>query len=70
MTELGKVIQASNIQRGESVKTESFNDVTELETLAGPIVEYLKTNYHPHAVVVITSNRVVVTETLLSVPTR
>lgn len=45
MTELGKVIQASNIQGGESVKTESFNDVTELETLAGPIVEYLKTKW-------------------------
>lgn len=51
-------------------ETEIFNEATELEVMARPIVEYLKANYHPHAAVVITSNRVVVTETLLSVPTR
>lgn len=66
--------QTSNIQGGEGVKskkeTEIFNEATELEVMARPIVEYLKANYHPHAIVVITGNRVVVMETLLSVPTR
>lgn len=40
----------------------------DLEALAKPLVEYLNQNYHPHIVIVITSERVVAMETMLSVP--
>ena len=39
-----------------------------LESLAMPLVEYLKLNYHPHAAIVITDQRVAVVEDLISVP--
>jgi len=40
----------------------------ELETLSKPIKEYLEAHYHPHAAIVITSDRVAVVETTLSIP--
>lgn len=42
----------------------------ELEQLAKPLIEYLKENHHPHTAIVITADRVVVVETILSVPDR
>ena len=40
----------------------------ELEKLAKPLIEYLKENHHPHTAIVITDDRVMVVETILSVP--
>ena len=42
--------------------------MNELETLAKPLKGYLKTHYHPHAVIVVTNDKVLVMETLLSLP--
>lgn len=40
----------------------------ELEKLAKPLIEYLKENHHPHTAILITDDRVMVVETVLSVP--
>lgn len=42
--------------------------MSELEKLAEPLVEYLRTNYHPHVTIVITDERIAVVETVESVP--
>lgn len=39
-----------------------------LETLTAPFVEYLRKNHHPHTTIVITDERAVIVEDLLSVP--
>ena len=40
----------------------------QLEEMARPLIEYLKQNCHPHTAIVITSERVAVIETVLSIP--
>lgn len=39
-----------------------------LNLLAKPLIEYLKENHHPHIAIVVTDERVVVTEIVLSIP--
>ncbi len=40
----------------------------ELTKLAQPLIDYLHQNYHPHTTIVITDERVTVTEDVMSVP--
>ncbi len=40
----------------------------ELEVLSKPIVEYLRKNYNPHVVIVITYDNVLVSENTMSIP--
>lgn len=40
----------------------------ELEILSKPVVEYLRKNYNPHVVIVITYDNVLVSESTLSIP--
>lgn len=40
----------------------------ELANMAKPLADYLKKNYHPHATIIITCERVAVLEDLLSMP--
>lgn len=42
--------------------------MNELEKLSKPLIEYLKNNYHPYTAIVITDERVVVIETIQSIP--
>lgn len=44
--------------------------MAELEVLARPLVEYLRKNYHPHTAIVVTDERVVVVEDVVSVPVK
>lgn len=39
-----------------------------LEQLAKPLAEYLRENHHPHTAIVVTDDRVVVVEGMVSVP--
>lgn len=41
----------------------------ELEQLAKPLQEFIKSNHHLHTAVVITEERVMVVETVTSIPT-
>lgn len=43
-------------------------DMKILEVLAHPIVDYLRERYNPHTTIVITDNRVVMVEDVVSVP--
>jgi hypothetical protein len=40
----------------------------ELKSLAQPLVEWLKKNYHPHVQIIIESDHVVLTEGLMAIP--
>ena len=40
----------------------------EIKKLAEQLVELLKNNYHPHTVIIITEERTVVVEDILSIP--
>lgn len=40
----------------------------ELESLARPLVEYLRKKYHPHTAIVVTDERAVLVEEMLGVP--
>lgn len=44
--------------------------MAELEVLARPLVEYLRKNYHPHTAIVVTDERVVVVEDVVSAPVK
>lgn len=44
------------------------NKLDELEELAKPLVDYLRKNYHPHTVIVVTDERVVLAEDVMSAP--
>ena len=39
-----------------------------LESLVKPLMEHLENNYHPHTAIVVTVERVVVVESVLSIP--
>lgn len=39
-----------------------------LRKMASPIVQYLKNNHHPHTAIIITERRVMVVETIHSIP--
>ena len=39
-----------------------------LKELAKPLVDFLKSNYHPHAAIIVTEERTVVVEDLVSTP--
>ena len=53
----------------KSIGDMEVNEVNpELEKLAKPLIEYLKENHHPHTAILITDDRVMVVETVLSVP--
>ena len=43
---------------------------TDIPNLAQPLIEYMRDNYNPHVSIVITSERVVVIEDVLSVPNK
>lgn len=43
-------------------------DADRMGELAKPLVEYLKENCHPHSAIMITTERVAVIETVLSIP--
>lgn len=43
-------------------------DLSELEALARPLVEYLRQKHHPHTAVVVTDDRVVLVEETMGVP--
>lgn len=45
-----------------------MEDMTLLEQLAKPLAEYLRKNHHPHTAIVVTDERVVVVEGVMSVP--
>ena len=61
----GDTVHADGVDmRGE--KMEEKKDY--LEELAKPLVEYLKSNYHPYAAIVITDERVAVVEVTQSIP--
>ena len=47
---------------------EEVEDMNKLEELVKPLVELLRNNYHPHTTIVITQERTVVVETVLSIP--
>lgn len=40
--------------------------MNELEKLARPLADYLKSNYHPHTAIVVTAERVTVVEDVVS----
>lgn len=42
--------------------------LSELEALAKPLAEYLQRNHHPHTIIVVTSERVVLAEELMGAP--
>jgi len=42
--------------------------MNELEKLAKPLVDYLRKNHNPHTTIVITDDRVVVTEDIIGIP--
>ena len=39
-----------------------------LKELAKPLVDFLKSNYHPHAAIIVTEERTVVVEDIASAP--
>ena len=45
-----------------------MKEIVELEELARPLVDFLRDNYHPHVSVIVTDERVVVVEELISIP--
>ena len=45
-----------------------MEELKELKKLAEPLVELLKNNYHPHTAIIITEERTVVVEDVLSIP--
>lgn len=46
----------------------AFTMLEELECKAKPLVDYLRENYHPHTAIVITAERAVIVEDVMSVP--
>lgn len=44
------------------------DQIDELKRLADPLVKFLRKNHHPHASIVITDERVVVTEDVIGIP--
>ena len=45
-----------------------MNEHEKLLEMSKPLIDYLKENYHPHTVIVVTEERVMVVETSVSVP--
>ena len=43
-------------------------NLSELEALARPLVDYLRQKHHPHTTIVVTYDRVVLVEETLGVP--
>lgn len=46
----------------------AMEEKKELEDMVKPIIDYLKNNHNPHTAIVITDKRMVVVETVFSVP--
>lgn len=47
---------------------DSFEKLRELEALTEPLVDYLRKNYHPHAAIVVTDERVALLGELMGLP--
>lgn len=45
-----------------------MEELDKLEELAKPLVDYLREKYNPHTAIVVTGERVVVLESMMSVP--
>lgn len=52
---------------GETVKLQE-DQMNELQELARPVVEFLRKNYHPYAIVTISYDRIKLDETTLWIP--
>lgn len=49
-------------------ENQNKSDLDELESLAWPLVEYLRKKHHPHTAIVVTDERVVMVEDVLGIP--
>lgn len=46
---------------------EKVNKLEELETVSKPLVDYIRKNYHPHTAIIVTDERAIVLEDVMSV---
>lgn len=51
-----------------NVSAQNLTEQSNLTDIASPLLAYLRQNYHPNAAILVTDERVIVVEDLLSIP--